>query len=289
MSAILSWASRRAGGLAMLFTFALSYYVVTREAHASPKGYKKLLGDSLGTDDIDPWSSGAGFFTVIFAYYCTLIHTLVVVFPVRSCYSIFDMTRNLKKTARSKSLKEYKLAHQRRGSSASLSSSETLTSSREGSLTSTTESDAGDLEPEFYPEGEVDPDRVIHAIVVPNYKEEVDTLRETLEVLASHPQARATYDIYLGMEQREHNAELKAMNLIQEFVKKFRSIDFTMHPSDIPGESPGKGSNMAWAARRLSEKYNKGKRKDVLITGIDGMFRTFSLSVCGIAQVGNDN
>lgn len=72
------------------------------------------------------------------------------------------------------------------------------------------------------------------------------------------------------MEQREHNVELKAMGLIQEFVKKFRSIDFTMHPSDIPGESPGKGSNMAWAARRLSEKYTKNSRKDVLITGIDG-------------------
>lgn len=27
------------------------------------------------------------------------------------------------------------------------------------------------------------------------------------------------------MEQREHNVEMKAMGLIQEFVKKFRSID----------------------------------------------------------------
>lgn len=72
------------------------------------------------------------------------------------------------------------------------------------------------------------------------------------------------------MEQREHNVELKAMNLIQEFVKKFRSIDFTLHPSDIPGESPGKGSNVAWAARKLSEKYTMTQRKDVIITGIDG-------------------
>lgn len=74
------------------------------------------------------------------------------------------------------------------------------------------------------------------------------------------------------MEQREHNVEMKAMNLIQEFVKKFRSIDFTLHPSDIPGESPGKGSNIAWAARKLSEKYPNSIRKDVIVTGIDGMF-----------------
>lgn len=72
------------------------------------------------------------------------------------------------------------------------------------------------------------------------------------------------------MEQRENNVELKAMSLISEFVKKFRSIDFTIHPCDIPGESAGKGSNVAWAARKLSEKYSMAIRKNVVITGIDG-------------------
>lgn len=72
------------------------------------------------------------------------------------------------------------------------------------------------------------------------------------------------------MEQREHNAETKATRFTNEFSKKFRSIDFTVHPSDIPGELAGKGSNMAWAARKLSEKYSLGQRKDVIVTGIDG-------------------
>lgn len=72
------------------------------------------------------------------------------------------------------------------------------------------------------------------------------------------------------MEQREANVEVKALSLISEFAKKFRSIDFTLHPSDIPGESAGKGSNVAWAARKLSEKYSMTVRKDVIITGIDG-------------------
>lgn len=74
------------------------------------------------------------------------------------------------------------------------------------------------------------------------------------------------------MESRENNVELKAMGLVQEFIKKFRSIDFTIHPSNIPGESPGKGSNMAWAVRKLSEKYSMDARKDVIVTGIDGTF-----------------
>jgi hypothetical protein len=71
------------------------------------------------------------------------------------------------------------------------------------------------------------------------------------------------------MEARENNVELKAMSLVSEFVKKFRSIEYTLHPSDIPCEAPGKGSNMAWAARKLSEKYPLANRKDVIITGID--------------------
>lgn len=76
--------------------------------------------------------------------------------------------------------------------------------------------------------------------------------------------------VYLAMESRENNVELKAMGLVQEFIKKFRSIDFTIHPSDIPGESAGKGSNMAWAVRKLSERYSMEARKDVIVTGIDG-------------------
>jgi hypothetical protein len=196
MSSILSWASRRAGGIAMISMVALSYYVISREAVESPRGYKYLESASPGSATVSASGGGGGIFTVIFAYICLLIHTLVMGFPVRSCWSIFDMTRCLKKAANSKSIKEYKLAHQRRPSSTSLSSSETLTSSRDGATpSSTSESESGDFEPDFYADGEIDPDRVIHAIVIPNYKEEVDTLRETLDVLASHPQARDTYDV----------------------------------------------------------------------------------------------
>lgn len=83
------------------------------------------------------------------------------------------------------------------------------------------------------------------------------------------------------MEQREQGGDTKALGLIQEFAKKFRSIDYTCHPGDIPGEAAGKGSNMGWAARKLSAKYPTEIRKNVIITGIDGMFpRTRSALAC---------
>ncbi|KAK3328857.1 glycosyl transferase family group 2-domain-containing protein [Apodospora peruviana] len=265
MSSLFAWCSRRAGGLAMLSTIALAYWVISSELEAQRYGYKYQATDSLSAPNHNP--KGTRIWLTLFSYYCLLIHVLVFAFPLRSSWAVWSITRSLQKTARSKSLKDFKFAHGRRGSSTSLSSSETLTSSRD--LGSSSSSEAGDLDVELYAEKDIAPDRIIHAIIIPNYKEENDTLRETLEVLASHPQARNTYDVTLGMEQREANADMKAALLINEFAKKFRSIDFTIHPSDIPGEVAGKGSNAAWVARKISEKYSIGQRKDVIVTGID--------------------
>ncbi|KAK4240845.1 glycosyl transferase family group 2-domain-containing protein [Achaetomium macrosporum] len=264
---IFTWCSRRAGGLAMLATVGLSYWVISSELDAQRYAYKYPSQDTLNAPHYDAKRTSS--WVTIFSYYCLLIHVLVFIFPLRSCWAVFTITRSLRKAARARALRDLKFGHRRRGSSTSLSSSETLTSSRDLSSTSSSEAGDFDLDPESLLDGDIAPDRIIHAIVIPNYKEENDTLRETLEVLASHPQARTTYDVYLAMEQREHNAETKAAGLVNEFSKKFRSIDFTIHPSDIPGELAGKGSNMAWAARKLSEKYNLGQRKDVIVTGID--------------------
>lgn len=83
------------------------------------------------------------------------------------------------------------------------------------------------------------------------------------------------------MEQREVDGEAKALTLLRDFAKKFRSIDYSVHPSDIPREAPGKGSNIGWAARKLSAKYSKQDRGDVVVTGIDGKLKlspSFELS-----------
>ncbi|KAI1810555.1 glycosyl transferase family group 2-domain-containing protein [Poronia punctata] len=273
-SMLFTWVTRRAPGIAMVSIVALAYYVITREAAASGFTLTRAEGDSLSrpariTFTTPTSYDGGGRWTILFAYYCLTIHILVSSFPLRSMWSIFDISRCLERTARSKSLKDYKTSHRRRSSFTSLSSSETLTSSKEVSPASSTASEAGDTEAEFVPDFEHSIDRVIHAIIIPNYKEEMDTLRETLDVMASHPQARDTYDVFLAMEAREQKVEDKGLTLINEFAKKFRSITYTLHPSDIPGEAPGKGSNMAWAGRKLSEKYPLSLRKDVIITGID--------------------
>ncbi|KAK7427660.1 hypothetical protein QQZ08_005766 [Neonectria magnoliae] len=268
---LFNWVSRRAGGLSMIALIALCYWVISQESSLQQHRYKYEQPDSQGSYYSSTSTTGAGLWTYIFAYYCLFIHLLVCLFPLRACWTVWHLTQTLKRTAQSNSLLDLKKLASRRCSYTSVSSSETLTSSDNCGSSTTTE--AGDVDPESYTDGvSTAADNVIHAIVIPNYKEEYDTLKETLEVLACHPRAQDSYDVYLGMEQREISAEIKALGLIQEFAKKFRSIDLTLHPSDIPGEAAGKGSNIGWAARKLSAKYSMGIRKDVVITGIDGSF-----------------
>lgn len=45
------------------------------------------------------------------------------------------------------------------------------------------------------PAYEVDDAEVVHAIILPNYGEDLHTLRTTLNVLSSHPRARSQYEV----------------------------------------------------------------------------------------------
>ncbi|KAF4423146.1 hypothetical protein F53441_14274, partial [Fusarium austroafricanum] len=267
---VFTWFAQRAGGLSMIALSALCYWVIYRDSFPEQLRYENEQPGSQASYYTSMSTIGAGIWSYIFAYYCLFVHVLVCIFPLRACWTVWTLTQSMKRTARSDSLLDLKKLASRRDSYASVSSSETLTFSQ-NSPSSSTVSEAGDCDPEYYTDSVPGArDNVVHAIIIPNYKEEPDTLRETLDVLASHPQAHYSYDVYLGMEQRESNAEIKALGLVQEFAKKFRSLDFTLHPSDIPGEAAGKGSNIAWAARKLSERYSTTVRRNVIITGIDG-------------------
>jgi hypothetical protein len=82
------------------------------------------------------------------------------------------------------------------------------------------------------------------------------------------------------MEARELEADKKASELLAKFKNKFRLITTTFHPGNIPGESPGKSSNLKWAAKRASEEYELASRKDVVLTSIDGMHSLHFRSRC---------
>ncbi|KAH9222531.1 hypothetical protein DL95DRAFT_505508 [Leptodontidium sp. 2 PMI_412] len=70
-----------------------------------------------------------------------------------------------------------------------------------------------------------DEEEIVHAIILPNYKENMDTLRETLHILASHSLARSSHEIYLAIEQGELGCEVKAATLQKEYDKRFRTVE----------------------------------------------------------------
>ncbi|KAJ3361846.1 hypothetical protein HDU91_003703 [Kappamyces sp. JEL0680] len=112
-------------------------------------------------------------------------------------------------------------------------------------------------------------DSILHVIIIPNYKEEMDTLCETLDVLASHETATTRYKICLAMEESEKGASKKAQTLLTMFSKSFYEITYTIHPMGRPGEIRGKSSNVAWAARQMSLRASPASRTNQILTIID--------------------
>ncbi len=95
---------------------------------------------------------------------------------------------------------------------------------------------------------------VHHLVVVPNFNEPEDILSRTLQSLAVQAGARQNMTVVLGMEAREPEARDKAEALLARYKGSFYGMLATFHPSDLPGEAPGKGTNETWAVRRAREE-----------------------------------
>lgn len=87
-----------------------------------------------------------------------------------------------------------------------------------------------------------------HLVIIPNYRETEGGLARTLESLARQPNASQLV-VVLAMEAREGACRAKAARLLMRYRLRFGEMFATYHPASIPGETAGKGSNEAWAAR----------------------------------------
>jgi hypothetical protein len=181
----------------MVVLIIFCYWVISSESTLERHGYKFEHAESRTASYTSTSTRGAGIWTYVFAYYTLLVHLAIFIFPFRACYSLLELSRGIMRNSGRRSLKDFKSqAIRRRGSYASVSSSETLISEHQGAST-TASSEAGDIDMDVYTDctDVTVSNPVVHAIVIPNYKEEIDSLKETLEVLACHPQAQASYDV----------------------------------------------------------------------------------------------
>jgi len=92
-----------------------------------------------------------------------------------------------------------------------------------------------------------------HLVIIPNYREPEAILERAVASLGAQANARQLV-LVLAMEAREHGAVEKAANLLARYRHHFHDAFATFHPAGIVGETPGKGSNEAWAAREAYER-----------------------------------
>ncbi|CAJ0754235.1 9879_t:CDS:2 [Entrophospora sp. SA101] len=95
----------------------------------------------------------------------------------------------------------------------------------------------------------------VHAFIIPNYDEPEPLLRDTIKRLSQHRNASSTYVIILAMEESELNYASKGSSLQKNFDGYFLDFIITAHPKDLPGESRGKGSNVAYAAKEACKHF----------------------------------
>ncbi|KAJ5089044.1 hypothetical protein N7532_007728 [Penicillium argentinense] len=213
-----------------------------------------------------PWS-GLGWAQKIFVVYAVVLHVHTFGFTFRLGWSLYRATKDARKVFQRRLSMSPTLTPQSPRSVCETYSDEPLTPvSLEGSPVPSID------KKNFVTINEITEQELVHAIIVPNYCEDLQTLETTLKVLASHPRARSRYEIYLAMEQKEDAAASKASHLISKFEQSFLEIHPTFHPSGIAGEIAGKSSNVACAARHIVEIHRKDLNFDccnVVVTVMD--------------------
>jgi hypothetical protein len=90
-----------------------------------------------------------------------------------------------------------------------------------------------------------------HVIVVPIYKETVDTIGHTIRLLSAHPAARTSYVVLCAHEAKDPDHEEKFRRISAEFAGSFVDLIKSVHTL-APGECPGKAPNVNCAVRNFA-------------------------------------
>lgn len=91
---------------------------------------------------------------------------------------------------------------------------------------------------------------IYHLVILPMYKEPYEVVKQSFECLMRANYSRDKFIVVLAIEERAGEQTKETARKIEtEFGGAFFKFLITVHPGDIPGELPGKGSNETWAAK----------------------------------------
>ncbi|OGH80771.1 MAG: hypothetical protein A3I29_01575 [Candidatus Magasanikbacteria bacterium RIFCSPLOWO2_02_FULL_44_11] len=112
----------------------------------------------------------------------------------------------------------------------------------------------------------------INVVFLPLYNEEWSVIRTTLEALrlSSYPAAKL-YVVFSGESRKKEHWE-KIQKLVREaYNSVFADILYYTHPDGLPGEVPGKGSNInfaEWEFKKYADQKN-WRYEDIIISVFD--------------------
>lgn len=90
-----------------------------------------------------------------------------------------------------------------------------------------------------------------HLIFLPTYKEPLEVIDNTFQNLIKVKYPLKKLTIILGGEERDKdNFLLISKSIKEKYEHYFNNLIITLHPKSIPGEMPGKGSNMHYAGQQ---------------------------------------
>ncbi len=115
-------------------------------------------------------------------------------------------------------------------------------------------------------------DRIRHLIFLPMVNEDARVVRETLQQIASGSYPARNIIIVLAGEGRSRESfERTILPLAAEFRSQFLRVFTTLHPSDLPDEIPGKGSNLNWSGHEILPKILEMglSPDDVIVSSFD--------------------
>lgn len=125
----------------------------------------------------------------------------------------------------------------------------------------------------------LDPKEIYNAVIVATYNESNDILEPTIRALSESEYDMDRLILVLAYEQRG-GAEIAKTSkaLIKKYGGKFRHAIAIEHPDGLVGEHKGKGANITWAGRKLTE-YVLSEGIDpvnVIVTTLDADHRPSS-------------
>lgn len=113
---------------------------------------------------------------------------------------------------------------------------------------------------------------VYHLIILPMYNEPYEVVAETFESLKKNRYPKDKFIVVLAAEEKtEPKSTEVAEKIRQNFEKDFFRLLVTSHPTNLPGEISGKGSNSAWAAKEARKLIDELKipHENIIVSVFD--------------------